>query len=166
MRSISFKAGFTLIEVLVAMVVLTIVLGIGIPQFNGIMHTNRVSGASTNLHSLLQLTRSEAVKRAKTVTLCPSSGRDATATCADSTDWTLGWLVVDADGEVIRIEGDFNDSISVALSTAAKTFEFNSVGALDGGAKNLFTLTSDGHSRFVCTLVSGKSFSVTKASDC
>ncbi len=166
MHSMSSKAGFTLVEILVAVVVLSIVLGIGIPQFNGIIHSNRVSGASTNLHSMLQLTRSEAVKRAKTVSLCPSSGRDASATCADSTDWTLGWLIVDADGEVIRIEGDLNDSISVSQSTAVKTFDFNSVGALDGGAKNLFTLASGGRSKFVCTLVSGKSFTVTKASDC
>ena len=161
-----YNSGFTLVEVLVTVVVLSIVLGIGVPQFNNIIHNNRVSGASTNLHSMLQLTRSEAVKRAKTVSLCPSSGRDSSATCADSTDWTQGWLVVDADGEVIRIEGDFNDSISVGLSTPVKTFDFNSVGALEAGVKNLFTLTSSGRSRFVCTLVSGKSITVTKAADC
>lgn len=166
MRTTSMNSGFTLVEVMVALVVLAIILGIGVPQFNSMIHNNRVSGVSSDLHAMLQLTRSEAVKRAASVSLCPTAGRDSSASCADSTDWTQGWLIVDADGEVIRIEGDFNDSISIGLQTAVKRFDFNSVGALDGGTKNLFTVSSGGLSRFVCTLVSGKSFTVLKASDC
>ncbi|TCO76309.1 GspH/FimT family pseudopilin [Chromatocurvus halotolerans] len=84
--------GFTMIELMVTLVVLGILLGVGIPSFNAIMLNSRTSGVANDLTSAINLARSEAVKRAAPVRVCPSSNPlDTTPTCSGT--WSDGWIV-------------------------------------------------------------------------
>jgi type IV fimbrial biogenesis protein FimT len=89
-------AGFTLIELMIAVTVMAILIGIAAPSFTAWVTTVRVTGQANDLFSDLLLARSEAVKRDVQVTVCASKG----GTDCDGADWSLGWVViVDADGD-------------------------------------------------------------------
>lgn len=104
MASLDKTRGFTLIELMVTVAVLAIVLSIAIPSFSAIILNNRLSTTADELQSSLQLARSEAVKRKKTITLCRADA--SFEKCAESgTDWSLGWLLLSGGegGEVLKI---------------------------------------------------------------
>ena len=87
--------GFTLIELLVAFAVLSILLAVGVPSFVEMVRESRLSSTTRELAGALQLGRSEAIKRAELVTLCPRGPND---TCGE--DWSEGWILfVDPSAE-------------------------------------------------------------------
>lgn len=73
--------GFTLWELLIALVVAGIVLGIGVPNFMQFQRNNAMAAATNELVTGLLAARSEAVKRQVPVTLCLTP--DATAAMPD-----------------------------------------------------------------------------------
>lgn len=56
-------SGFTLIELIITILVMTILLGIGVPSYLQFKEDNVLLGAAQSLYSDIQLARSEAVKR-------------------------------------------------------------------------------------------------------
>ena len=89
-------AGFTLVELVIALAVLLILLAVGIPQSMSLMANNRLTSQANELVQAFSIARSEAIKRTAVVRVVP----------ADATDWTKGWsLVADANRD-----GDFTDS--------------------------------------------------------
>lgn len=61
MRSRIF--GFTLIELIITILVMTILLGIGVPSYIQFKENNTLQGAAQALYSDIQFARSEAIKR-------------------------------------------------------------------------------------------------------
>src|SRR5690348_3836987 len=88
-------AGFTLIELLVTVVVLSILLGLGVPAFRSFMQNDQQWAQINTLVVGLNSARSEAIKndRAAGVQICSSSdGTGCTATA-----WDQGWIVLGVD---------------------------------------------------------------------
>jgi type IV fimbrial biogenesis protein FimT len=86
--NIKRRLGFTIIELMVAISVAMIVLGIGVPNFVGIIRSNDTVAEVNDLATALNLARSEAVGRGVEVMITPRSG----------SDWTTGWIVgIDLD---------------------------------------------------------------------
>ena len=91
--------GFTLIELLVTLATLAIIVGLGAPGLRDFMMNNRRVAAVNEMVASLALSRSEAVARNLTVSMCPSTNGTA---CAVG-DWDQGWIVFsdnDGDGTV------------------------------------------------------------------
>lgn len=95
--------GFTLLELMAAITVGGILLGIGIPAFNETIRNNRTAAQTNELITSLSLARSEATKRGMPVSVCAAK----TATkCQEGTvkNWSLGWLVftdrIDTPGSI------------------------------------------------------------------
>ncbi len=84
--------GFTLLELMVALVVVSILLVVGLPMFSATVRQNCTVTTANTLLTVLTAARSEALKRDRTVTLCPSSDGSQCATAAGST-WELGYLM-------------------------------------------------------------------------
>lgn len=82
--------GFTLIELMITLAVAAIALVVAIPSFNQTMRNNSSSALGSELASALNFARSEAVKRAKRVSICASNDG---ATCLAANNWEKGWLV-------------------------------------------------------------------------
>jgi prepilin-type N-terminal cleavage/methylation domain-containing protein len=61
-RSDRCKAGFTMVELLMVVVVVLIVAGIAVPNIMNFMHAARLRGAGTDFSSLLQTARVRAVQ--------------------------------------------------------------------------------------------------------
>lgn len=88
-------AGFTLVELMVTVAVLTITLAIGVPQMRTFVDKQQSRASQEALRSAINLARSEALKRSGRVSLCPINS-DGTKTCAGTTDvnsWNNGWLI-------------------------------------------------------------------------
>jgi type IV fimbrial biogenesis protein FimT len=139
--------GVTLIELLVTLVVLSILLTVAVPGFQSFIRSNRLTSAANEMASALNLARSEAIRRGKTVTLCQSSA-SASPSC-DGTSWADGWLVfVGTSGagdstaaNHIRV-GQIS-AADVQISTATSAFDsgvsFSPNGAAN--ASDTFTLS-------------------------
>lgn len=82
--------GFTLVELLITIVVVSILLATGIPSFMEFVKNNRLSAQANNLVISIQVARSEAVKRGSGSVICASADQ---ATCSGDDDWTTGWIV-------------------------------------------------------------------------
>jgi len=85
--------GFTLVEMLIALAVAAILLGVGIPSFSGAIKNSQVSSDYNGLVQALYLARSEAVKTSELVTVCPKKAIDSTQCGPGLNDWKYGWLV-------------------------------------------------------------------------
>lgn len=84
--------GFTLLELMTAVAILGILLGIGVPAFNNLIRGTQIAAESSNLMLALTLARSEAVKRGIRVSVCPPTNANANE-CDEDGDWNKGWMV-------------------------------------------------------------------------
>lgn len=124
------EQGFTLIELMMALVILVIILSFGLPSFNSVMESSRLRAATNNVTNAIQFARSEALRSRDTVAVCrANAGFDA---CAFGADWSAGWIAAKldpagsnnwqtvADVEVIKIW----DAVDVVVSGANNGFIF------------------------------------------
>lgn len=146
------QGGLTLLELMVGISVLAIILSIGVPGFQSIMQSSRATSIANDLLGHLQLARSEAVRRAQTVTLCPSSDGEN----CDGSDWEVGWLLLaDPSGvnEALRVSPPLHNSAS--LVNGPEEIVFTTVGTTANSS--IFTLTVGGQTRQICIEASGRS---------
>lgn len=125
-------AGFTLIELMVAIAVLAITLALAVPSFGALINSNRLVGQSNELVASLQLARSEAIRRNARVALCASS--DGKSCDGATGDWAY-WLVqVVSSSEVLRAY-QVNPSVQVQSSEAISENGNEVVFSADGLAR-------------------------------
>jgi len=63
------RAGFTMVELLIVIVLVAILLALAMPSFNTIVQRYRVNMAATNIANALQFARMEAIRRSANVTV-------------------------------------------------------------------------------------------------
>lgn len=94
------SCGVSLVELLIAISIAAIVLGLGAPAMGSLIDDYRRSSFTNELLGALSLARSEAIKRGQRVTLCPS--RDGVS-CTPATDWDAGWIAfADLNANAVR----------------------------------------------------------------
>lgn len=126
--------GFSLIELLFTVALLSILLVFGIPSFTRVIASTKLTNATNTLIAHLQYARGEAIKRGTEVSVCPSQDG---ATCADSADWTHGYLVGEGSGgnlsKVLRSVDDAEmKGIAVTKNGSSKRFQFSADGSATG----------------------------------
>lgn len=88
--------GITLIELMIALALLSILLTMAVPSFQSTAARNRLITSSSQLQGALALTRTEAIRLGKRVTTCVRAG-NACSTAA-SPVWSNGWITfIDQD---------------------------------------------------------------------
>ncbi len=85
--------GFTIVELMMALIVGTILLVIGVPSFMAVVENNQLATEINGLVTALNNARSEAVKRGRRVTVCTSADG---ATCGGA-GYEAGWIVFEED---------------------------------------------------------------------
>lgn len=160
-------SGFTLTELMIVLAIMGIIGSMAVPSFSRSIKENRNEASSNALLTSLSLARTEAIRRAGTVTACPSADG---GTC--STDWATGWIVfVDNAnsatpqvGTVLQSESGLEETTVTRTSGANTWVRFSS----RGGAESATVLkvapstcdVSD-HYRNIKVLASGRT-SITK----
>ncbi|MBP7370617.1 MAG: GspH/FimT family pseudopilin, partial [Arenimonas sp.] len=78
----SNQKGFNLIELIVALSVLSILVTLSIPSFTSLFNSNRLTANANEMLSTIQLARMEAVRRNARVVVCRSDNPDVAPVCS------------------------------------------------------------------------------------
>ena len=93
--------GFTLVELLVTIVVLTILLGLAVPAFRSFMQNDQQWTQTSNLVVGLNTARSEAIKNDTFISAAiPGGAQICTSSnglACTGTPWNQGWIVLGVD---------------------------------------------------------------------
>lgn len=89
------RKGFTLLDLMVALAISGLLLGLAVPAFSDAMERVRTANALHAVTASMAMARSAAITRNHPITVCPS--RDG-RTCRSDRRWEDGWIVfVDPD---------------------------------------------------------------------
>jgi len=102
--------GFTLVELMASLVLVAILVTMAAPAFQDMYIRNKTYTKASQWLSVLNLLRSEAVKRNIQVSLCPSMDG---ASCDDELDWQDGWIMFTDPNR----NGDFEAATELILNT-------------------------------------------------
>lgn len=142
----SCQRGFTLVELMVAVALLAIVLSIATPTYRMLIDSQNVKSAASALHSAINLTRAEAVKRNASAFLRPANGES----------WSNDWLIPGAAGANSDTQPVMRERLKpgVTIESAENALEFSANGRLSSAAQR-FTLSGalDEDSSSLCLTV-------------
>ena len=121
--------GFTLVELMVALIVLAVLATIAFPSFQSTIRSNRVVSAHNELIGLLNLARSDAIRNNRGGGVCGSSDG---ASCDGS--WSGGMLAfADTNGDGEMSSGEtvlrfVNGSLKLTVSGPSEVIAFDGRG--------------------------------------
>jgi len=85
------NCGFTLLELMTALVVAATLIAIAVPSMSSFIQNNRIVTQTNDLIADLNFARSESVKRSTTIAICKSS--NATACSTGGNNWAMGRII-------------------------------------------------------------------------
>ena len=124
-------SGFTLMEMLITVALISIVMAIAIPSMTTFNQNDRLTTNINTLIGHLAYARSEAVKRSQQVSICVSNDG---ATCTGGNNWEDGWMIyIDADGsntfdaaeEVLRAQQTLTSNQTLTPTTFASQVTYD-----------------------------------------
>lgn len=128
--------GFTLIELMVTLAIAAILLTVGVPSFSDTIKNNRLIAQTNKFVGSVALARSEGVKTAQTVNMCPAN---ATYTaCSGNTNWSTGWIVwIDLNGNATIQANEIRQIVealpaSITFTAGLSAYTFTPQGAAGG----------------------------------
>jgi type IV fimbrial biogenesis protein FimT len=159
LNSRNFQAhGFTLVELIVTIAILSILAAVAFPNYQTLIINSRLTTQANDVLTMLNLTRSEAVKRNSRVTMCKSNNG---TTClvnpaSDLTaSWQTGWIVfvdagvagtIDAGDVILKVQGALEGG-STLVGNADVT---NYVSYMSNGQTQLANGGMQGGKLFLC----------------
>ncbi|WP_457674906.1 GspH/FimT family pseudopilin [Thiolapillus sp.] len=151
------QRGFTLVELLMTLVVLSILMALAIPSFQKMMDRNAVTTTANDLLSSILLARSESVKQEKRVVVRRgSSWSEQFYVFADENNNNT--YEAATDGPLIVDYRKNNPTVTISGNgTAANFIRFNSRGrATLSPGNDFFTINRNNETRYVCFSPTGR----------
>ena len=127
-QSIRAGAGFSLVELMIALAICALTLRFGVPAYGESISSRKLAHQAEYLTETLNLARSEAVKRGLRVNLCQSRARKQREPQAT---WDAGWIMfadeqrdgpIEASENLIRGEGPAGDQITISANGPRKDY--------------------------------------------
>ncbi|MGL4504979.1 MAG: type IVa pilus pseudopilin TppE [Aeromonas sobria] len=125
------RSGFSLIELMVTIALISILLTVGVPSFSSILRSMTLTTQANNFVASINFARSEAIRRNSVVTL------SASASNLTQNHWESGWQIwIDSNGNGTLDNGEllrlFPDIGSGSLVSNTSLVRFSGNGFLDG----------------------------------
>ncbi len=148
--------GFTLTELIIAVVIASILISLAAPSFSGFVKNNRLASQANGFMADVAFARSEAVKRGANITVCRSGNG---ADCLNGTKWHEGWIVVDGAGQVLRVHEKLTGDNTINASPAvADSIAYNRSGLMTPmpAAVETISICDDGRGRLIEIAITGR----------
>lgn len=131
--------GFTLIELMIAISVAAILIGVGVPGMRNMILDNRRAAVVNEIVTGISQARAAAFARNLPVVMCVADDAANPASC-NAGNWADGWFVfVDADDDgtydtgeqILKINGAASQGVTITTTAGftTRTFTRNSLGA-------------------------------------
>ena len=149
------SSGFTITELMLGLLILGVLMTLAAPSFRDQIRRSAASKVQEDLYADLILARSEAIARARSVTICPvANATAATLDCSTNTDhWNNGWIVLTdtdensaltdyaatdnrPDDEVIRVYINSSSDVVDIQPNGGSALRYNSRGFLEVGQQS------------------------------
>lgn len=115
---VRYSRGFTLVELMTALAVLAVLLGLGLPAFSGLIERSRADTDMNGLQRALSTARLEAINSSQSRSVVAAGG------------WSDDLEVQDAVGSAVRKLEGMGGGAAVAATNDVTTIQFNSLGGL------------------------------------
>lgn len=112
--------GFTLIELMIGLALLSILMVMAIPSMTDIIKNNRLTTQANEFITAMHLARSEAIKRGTAIDINATGGA-----------WNNGWTVETTGGTVIRTFDALPAASNLTSTGGFTTFQYQSTGLID-----------------------------------
>jgi len=132
------KAGFTLLEVVVSLLIIVLVAAIASPRLQDYRRSTRLTAVASDFAASVQLARSEAVKRQKIVSMCPTRTVAARSpSCSDEPSFAAWIVFEDGDGDCLPVAG----AVPIQAEAAVSADEVGHISARASGVCISFSTT-------------------------
>lgn len=132
------NTGFTLIETLIVVAILSVVLTVGVPAFTNLIERKSIPKVAQKLEKVLQLARMEATRRGRMVFLQSNGGNWSNGIQVFWDSIGDGFGFVDMRTETVTSNPS---EIDIAYTGASGTVFFLPTGQSAGGLFGTFTIT-------------------------
>jgi len=143
------QAGFTLVEVLVAMAIMGILMAVAMPEVASFLQTNKMKAATSEVYSGVQLARAEAVRRnlpvvfGLTDTVVALNAVAAPAYSTTGTNWVVGFQDPSINAyRVIASRSSVDGKSGITVAASGGSITFNALGATTLGATATIDVTN------------------------
>lgn len=129
--------GFTLLELLIAIAVMTILATAAAPSFSSLIESNKVKRLATEIEWLLVQAKSEAVMRGETITITPKS-MASTSAAASASLWSIE---ISAPGGTVinKISNEEFKGVKIYETFSASSFDIDKLtGQIKADGKFVF----------------------------
>jgi type IV fimbrial biogenesis protein FimT len=124
------ETGFTLLEGVVSLLIIVLVVAIASPRIQDYRRSSRLSAIASDFAASVQLARSEAVKRGKVVSMCPTQRVTARSpTCSDDPNFAAWIVFEDGDGDCLPVAG----AVPIQVEAAIRSDESGHISARGSG---------------------------------
>jgi type IV fimbrial biogenesis protein FimT len=159
--------GFTLVEALIAVVVLATLVILAVPSLRGALQNVRATVQANHFVATLNFARTEAVKRRTTVRVCTSANGTScrSSSDADKNNWHKGWLVMANPTTPTVLRSVTTLDTGYTLTSSISSIDFAASGASLNGTPSYSLLApgcSGDNNRTIRINVSGR-VSVTRS---
>jgi type IV fimbrial biogenesis protein FimT len=143
-RSRLRQSGFTLVELMIVILLISIILAVAVPNIKAFTSSMRVRSAALDFTSAVMFARSEAMKRGAQVFIkAPSNNDYAQGWCVIFADSTAACSVSAPGAEVMRLQPPLS-GVAITWGTTAGPIGFNTSGRLNSQVKLQFSESGDG----------------------
>ena len=175
-ETVLLQTGFTLTEMLITVAIIVLMLAAGVPAYQSLATSMRMSGEVNSFLADMKFARSEAIKRGQPVYVCSTANGSTCSndTSTSSSNWATGWLVyVDntgsgftsapSAGQVLRVSPGVTrgDTLSGASAAQISQSGYNFL----VGTVTLHDANNDAAQRRCITFAAGSSV-LSKGSGC